>query len=250
MTFTATPDQVAVRPCPACGDPVEVEANFCPTCGTRQVDSTPRPEPAPEVPLVVPERETMERETMAWVLIALGLVILMLVVSLLLVGRLAASLAAGDGHGAAGAEGDSAAADTMDDYAPLDEAWSEKQQKVADQGAQDDSAGLATAAHDAAAWITVNGDALSAVSAEASGPSAPAYQELVGIYSERYDLLSRIETEASAGATGPAGAADKLAALDDLDAQADAALCTIAGVMRSEGDDPADHLPAGAPRNC
>src|SRR5215468_5520936 len=115
MTFTAT-EQVAVRQCPACGDPVEVEANFCPTCGTRQIDGIPRPEPAPDVPLVVPEHESMERETMAWAL----------------TGR--------DGQGAAGTDGDGSAAATMDDYAPLDHAWREKHQRVADQGAQDDSA--------------------------------------------------------------------------------------------------------------
>jgi hypothetical protein len=249
MTFTAT-EQVAVRPCPACGDAVEVEANFCPTCGTRQIDGTPRPEPAPEVPLDVPEHASMERETMAWVLIALGLVVLMLVVALLLVGRLAASRVGGDGGGAAGAEGDSSAAEAMDDYAPLDEAWGEKHESVADQGTQDDSAGLATAAHDAAAWISVNSDPLAAVSAGAGGPSAPAFQELVGIYSQRYDLLTRIEAEATDGATGLGAAGDELAALADLDAQADAALCTIASVMRSEGDDPADHLPSGAPQDC
>ncbi len=248
MTFTATPEVIAVRPCPACGDAVEVDANFCPTCGTRQIDGTPRPEPAPEVPLVVPEHDTVEHETMAWVLLGLGVLVLMLVVSGLLVGPVVASIASGRNDARAG---DGSAAATMDDYAPLDEAWREKQQSVADQGAQDDSAGLATAANDAASWISVNSEAMSAVSAEASGASAPAYQELVGIYSRRYDLLTRIETEATAGATGAGAAADELAALGDLDAQADTALCTIAGVMRSEGDDPAEHLPGdSAAQGC
>jgi hypothetical protein len=248
MTFTATPEVIAVRPCPACGDAVEVDANFCPTCGTRQIDGTPRPEPAPEVPLVVTEHETMERETVAWVLLGLGILVLMLVVAGLLVGPLLVSMASGR-TGARASDG--SAAGTMDDYAPLDEAWREKQQSVVDQGAQDDSAGLATAANDAASWISVNGEALSAVSADASGASAPAYQELVGIYSRRYDLLTRIETEATAGATGRGAAGEELAALADLDAEADAALCTIAGVMRAEGDDPADHLPdGGATQDC
>jgi hypothetical protein len=248
MTFTATPEVIAVRPCPACGEAVEVEANFCPTCGTRQIDGTPRPEPAPEVPLVVPAHETTEHGTMAWALLALGVLVLLLVVSGLLAGRLVASITSGSDSGAAAGE-DSAAA-TMDDYAPLDEAWREKHRSVADQGTQDDSAGLATAANDAASWILVNGEALSAVSADASGASAPAYQELVGIYSRRYDLLTRIETEATAGATGLGAAGDELAGLDELDAQADAALCTIAGVMRAEGDDPSDHLPADAALGC
>jgi hypothetical protein len=247
MTFTATPEVTAVRPCPACGDAVEVEANFCPTCGTRQIDGTPRPEPAPEVPLVVPAHETMEHETMAWVLLGLGVLVLMLVVSGLMASRLVASIASG---GTGAAAGEDSAAQTMDDYAPLDEAWREKHRSVADQGTQDDSAGLATAAHDAASWILVNGEALSAVSADASGASAPAYQELVGIYARRYDLLTSIETEATAGATGLGAAGDELAGLAELDAQADAALCTIAGVMRAEGDDPADHLPTDAAPGC
>jgi hypothetical protein len=248
MTYTATPEVTAVRPCPACGDTVEVEANFCPTCGTRQIDGTPRPEPAPEVPLVVPEHPVMEHETMAWALLGLGVLALMLVVSGLLAGRLVAAITPGDGSAAG--DGDGSAAATMDDYAPLDEAWQDKQASVTDQGAQDDSAGLATAAHDAASWISVNGEALSGVSADARGASAPAYQELVGIYAHRYDVLTRIEAEATAGATGAGAAGDELAEFADLDAQADAALCTIAGVMRAEGDAPADHLPAGAATAC
>jgi hypothetical protein len=244
MTYTA-PEGIAVRPCPACGDAVEVEANFCPTCGTRQIDGTPRAEPAPEVPMTVVAGHDpiREHETLAWALLGLGVLILMLVVSGVLVGQLLGGVAFGGGD-----RGGAAA--SMDDYAPLDEAWREKDQKVTDQGAQDDSAGLATAAHDAAAWISVNNEALNAVSAGARGASAPAYHELVGIYAQRYDLLTRIETEATDGATGATGAGEELAGLADLDAQADAALCTIAGVMRSEGDDPADHLPAGAAEAC
>jgi hypothetical protein len=237
MTMTA--DVTTVRSCPACGEVVEVEANFCPACGTRQVDATlrnPPPEPAAADPTRPPS------VTPAWVFVA-GLTVMFLFVAVVLLAfRL---IAAGDGDGSATSTaptGDGSAADAVDRYAPIAAGWETKHEHVADEGDDDDSAGLATAAHDAYAWIDVNGEDLTAIASGVTGEGAEPFRELVGLYSRRYTVLSDIEAVATAGGTGLGSAADELAELDALDGQADSLTCELMSVMRAEGDDPADHV--------
>jgi hypothetical protein len=253
-----TNDVTTLRRCLACGDLIEIEANFCPTCGTRQVDGIPRPneqgtEPdPPAVPTVVvtPTDPAVAAAATSWLVVS-AIVVLVLVVMSGLLGARLFTAAKGDGGGGDGAAGSGGpAAQAMDGYAPIAEGWRDKHEHVADQGAGDDSAGLATAADDAQAWIDVNSEQLTSVAGNVAGASAPQYRELVDIYSRRFAVLAEIEATATEGGTGQGAAAGGLAELDALDRQAAAATCAIAGVMRSEGDDPADHITPGMAVGC
>jgi hypothetical protein len=256
-----TNELTTLRRCLACGDLVDIEANFCPTCGTRQVDGIPRPnEPAadPEPPTVVttPADPAVAAAATGWLLVGVVVALVLVVMTGLLAARLftAADRGDGGGTGAAGQSGapgsGGPAARAMDGYAPIAEDWRDKHEHVADQGSGDDSAGLATAAHDARAWIGVNSDQLTAVAANVVGASAPLYRQLVDIYSRRFTVLADLEDTATAGGIGPGAAAGELAELDALDREAATAVCAIADVMRTEGDDPADHLTPGMAVGC
>lgn len=228
---------------------MEPDANFCPTCGTRQADGIPRPaEPQvdhePPAAVVTPVDDAVAAHTTAWLLVAAVVIAVLLLVSGVFVGRLLGG-GAGFGSSAAGP-----AAGAMDRYAPIAEGWEAKHLHVAEQGEGDDAAGLATAAHDARAWIGVNSDQLTAVAANVVGASAPLYRQLVDIYSRRFTVLADLEDTATAGGIGPGAAAGELAELDALDREAATAVCAIADVMRTEGDDPADHLTPGMAVGC
>lgn len=88
---------------------------------------------------------------------------------------------------------------------------------------------------------------LGALAAGAEDGAAPLYQSLVAIFDERSAVLGEIEADATAGG----GAADEgLVALDELDRRADVTTCEIAEVMRSEGDDPDEHITPGMSVAC
>ena len=242
--MTLTSELTTVRRCTACGDTVALEANFCPTCGTRQADGIPRPvEPQvePEPPAVAapvtPVDEATAAHATAWVMAAAVVAAVLLLALGLLVGR----LFAGNGR-PGGASAAAPAARAMDRYAPIAEGWEAKHLHVAEEGAGGDAAGLATAALDARAWMDVNGEDLTAAAGGVRGPAGPLYRQLLDVYARRFTVLGDIERTATAGGTGLGSAADELAELGALDQQADTVTCSIANVMRTEGDDPADHI--------
>jgi hypothetical protein len=121
---------------------------------------------------------------------------------------------------------------------------------VADQGTQDDSAGLALAATDARDWIELNRPDLQKAADSADGDSAPLYDDLVAIFDRRAEVLADINAIGTEGGTGLGAANDELGELTVLDQQAAATTCQIAGVMRAEGDDPADHITPGMDLTC
>jgi hypothetical protein len=239
MTMVPT----TLRRCTACGTIVDGGANFCPECGTRQIDRDHRPEPQVVAPVAVPDTPN---PPVLMILVAMAVAALLLAMAVgLVIGRVGTAL--GD-LGSSGGEGD--AADAMDDYAPLAEGWQDKHDHVADQGSGDDSAGLAVAANDAGAWIEVNRGALQAVADDADGDSAPLYDQLVAIFDRRAEVLADIEAVATEGGTGLGAASDELGELTVLDQQAAATTCEIADVMRAEGDDPEDHITPGMNLTC
>ena len=172
------------------------------------------------------------------ILAALAAAALLLALAVgLVIGRIGSALG---GVTSRGGDGDAAAA--MDDYAPVAEGWQDKQERVADQGASDDSAGLAVAANDAGAWIDVNQADLLAAADAADGNSAALFDQLVAIFDRRAEVLADIEAVATEGGTGLGAAGDELGELAVLDQQAASATCEIADVIRAEGDHPADHI--------
>ena len=242
LAMTLTMDTGTLHRCKACGSLVEAGSNFCSECGTRQIDEEHRPEP---VVTPVPDADHPPAPVllMLVVLAAAGLLLA------LAVGVVLGSV--GDDLGdIAGGDGDGDAADAMDDFGPVAEDWRDKHQHVADEGSGDDASGLAVAANDAAAWIEVNEPDLRAAADSADGGSASLYDDLMGIFERRAEVLASIETTAAAGGTGLGAAADELGELDVLDQQATATTCDIADVMRSEGDEPADHLPSSMRAAC
>lgn len=229
-----------LRRCKACGRLVEAGANFCSECGVRQIDEEHRPEP--EVP--APDADHPPAPVlMMLVLLAAASLLLALALGVV-VGGVGANV------GEVGSSGDGDAADAMDDFGPVAEEWRDKHEHVAGEGSGDDASGLAVAADDAAAWIEVNEPDLRAAADSADGASAPLYDDLMGIFERRAEVLARIEITATAGGTGLGAAAGELGELDVLDEQAIATTCEIADVMRSEGDDPADHLPPSMRAAC
>jgi hypothetical protein len=232
--MTLTMDMATLRHCKACGRLVEAGANFCSECGVRQIDEEHRPEPE-----VVPAPDADHPP--APVLLMLGILAVAGLLLALAAGVVVGGVGANLGGFGSGDDGD--AADAMDDFGPVAEEWRDKHEHVADEGSGDDASGLAVAANDAAAWIEVNEPDLRAAADSADGSSAPLYDDLMGIFGRRAEVLGSIETTAAAGGTGLGAATDELGELDVLDEQAAATTCEIADVMRSEGDDPADHLP-------
>jgi len=239
--MSLAPEITAIRRCKACGQPMEVGAAFCPSCGVRQVDEDAHPIPEPDVE---PARQT-HLGTTAWVLaglVAAGVLVLA-------IGILVGSLGAGLGGGA-GSGGD--AADAMDRYAPLAEGWREKHQRVAEEAETGDANGLAVAAVDAHEWIDVNDEDLRDIAASVDGASRPYWDDLVEVFDERYATLVDIADTAADG-TGEAAVAatsDEMGRLDVLDVQAETAACGVAEVIRQEGDDPADHVTPAMDVDC
>jgi hypothetical protein len=206
---------------------VPADAGFCPTCGTRLIADRPMP-----VTVSVVEAERLEHSTHLWLLTGLLAGAVLLLVAGLMVGALVESVPAGGGGG------ETEAATTMDAYRPIAEEWNAKHEHVAEE-AGSDANGLAAAADDARVWIDVNREDLGTLAAEAQGDSAPLYAELVEIFDERAVVLAETEAVASAG---DGSAADQMAKLAGLDAEADGVTCAIADVMRAEGTEPADHI--------
>ena len=109
-----TNDVTTLRRCLACGDLVDIEANFCPTCGTRQVDGIPRPnEPVtdPEPPAVVttPADPAVAAAATGGLLVSIVVGLVLVVMTGLLAARLFTAADRGD-DGGAGAAGQSGAA--------------------------------------------------------------------------------------------------------------------------------------------
>jgi hypothetical protein len=238
---TLTMDTGTLHRCKACGSLVEAGSNFCSECGTRQIDEEHRPEP---VVTPVPDADHPSAPILLMLVILGAAGLLLALATGVVVGGVGANL---DGFGGGG-DGD--AADAMDDFGPVAEEWRDKHEHVADEGSGDDANGLALAANDAAAWIEVNEADLRAAADSADGTSAPLYDDLMGIFERRAEVLASIETTAAAGGTGLGAAAGELGELDVLDQQATATACDIAEVMRSEGDEPADHLPSSLRAAC
>jgi hypothetical protein len=239
--MTLTMDLTTLRRCKSCGGLVEAGANFCSECGTRQIDEEPRPEPAVTP---VPDADSSS----APILLILGVLAVAALLLALAVGVVVGGVGANLGD--LGSDGDGDAAAAMDDFAPVAEDWRDKHEHVADEAGGDDAAGLAVAANDASAWIEVNRPDLQAAADAADGASAPLYDELLGIFDRRAEVLAGIEETAAAGGTGLGSAADEVGELGVLDQQETAATCEIADVMRSEGDDPADHLSTSMAAAC
>ena len=241
--MTLTMDVTTLRRCTACGSLVEAGVNFCPECGTRQIDEEPRPAPVIEV---VPDADSPPGPTLA-VLVAFAFSALLLALAIgVVVGGVGTSLGAlGDGG-----DGDADAADAMDEYAPIADDWSDKHEHVADEAQGDDPNGLALAANDAAAWIEINEPDLRAAADGADGASAPLYDQLMGAFDRRAEVLVAIEQTAEAGGTGAGAASDEMAELSVLDQQAATTTCEIADVMLSEGDDPSDHMSSSMLAAC
>jgi RNA polymerase subunit RPABC4/transcription elongation factor Spt4 len=231
MPATLTPTEAG--PCLGCGELVPADAAFCPTCGTRQVADRP-------MPVTVDPEETrqLERSTNAWLLAAAAALALLLLGAGMAVGGLLASTDVDD---AGGGSTDGATAAAMDSYAPIGAEWTDKHVHLAEEAGSDDTNGLAAAATDARLWIDVNRVDLAALPAMVDGDAAVLFDELVAVYDERSTVLADIEATATDGG-GEASTADELAALDGLDVQADAAVCGLADIMRSEGDEPHDHI--------
>lgn len=222
--------------CQGCGELIPDNAAFCPVCGTRQVPD--RRMPGDRAPVEDFETELLGRSANAWLLASVVAGALLFLAVGIVGGWIGAHLIGGDGSG----DADSGAAESMDSYAPIAEQWVEKDAHVAEEASGEDPNGLATAAEDARIWIGVNSEDLRAVASGASGQSAGMYQELVGIFDQRSQVLEDIESTAAAGGTGPGAASDEMAALEGLDQRADDVTCEIAAVMRAEGDDPDDHI--------
>lgn len=222
-------------PCLGCGEMVAPEAGFCPVCGTRQ--DPDRPMPLQDLP---EQTERLARSTNAWLLASLVALGLVLLAAGIVGGWIGAAL--NDGDGGTAAEGDAAAAESMDAYLPLAEGWADKYDHVTDEASGADANGLAASAEDARLWIEVNRADIGAVAAGAGGSSASLYQELVIIFDERAGVLADIEAIATAGGIGTGAAAGEVATLVELEQRADAVTCSIAEVMEAEGDDPADHM--------
>lgn len=222
-------------PCLGCGEMVAADAGFCPVCGTRQ--DPDRPMPVQSSPV---ETERLARSANAWLLAALVAVGLLVLTVGIVGGWIGASFNNGDGGGDTG--GDAAAAESMDAYVPLAEGWADKYDHVTDEASGDNPNGLAASAEDARLWIEVNREDLGAVATGAGGDSATLYQELVTIFDERARVLADVEAIATAGGAGTGAAAGEMSALAGLEQRADAVTCSIADVMRAEGDDPADHM--------
>jgi hypothetical protein len=236
-----------LRRCKMCGSLVESAANFCPECGTLQIDHGHRPE-LPESEAVAARGAVPDAPNPPVFMILMALAVAGLLLALavgLVIGRVGNVLGE---IGSSGGEGE--AADAMDSYAPLAEGWQEKHEHVAGQGEGDDSAGLAVAANDAGAWIEVNRGDLQAAADDADGDSAPLYDQLVAIFDRRAEVLADIEAVATEGGTGLGSASDELGELTVLDQQAAATTCEIAAVMRAEGDDPEDHITSGMNVTC
>ena len=238
---TLTMDTGTLHRCKACGSLVEAGSNFCSECGTRQIDEEHRPEP---VVTPVPDADHPSAPILLMLVILGAAGLLLALATGVVVGGVGANL------GGFGGGGDGDAADAMDDFGPVAEEWRDKHEHVADEGSGDDANGLALAANDAAAWIEVNEADLRAAADSADGTSAPLYDDLMGIFERRAEVLASIETTAAAGGTGLGAAAGELGELDILDQQATATACDIAEVMRSEGDEPADHLPSSLRAAC
>jgi hypothetical protein len=239
--MTLTLDTATLRRCKACGSLVEAGANFCSECGVRRIDEEHRQEPE-----IVPAPDADHPPApvlMMLVLLATAGLLLALALGVV-IGGVGANL------GDVGSSGDGDAADAMDDFGPVAEDWRDKHEHVAGEGSGDDASGLAVAADDAAAWIEVNVADLRAAADSADGASAPLYDDLMRIFERRAEVLASIETTAAAGGTGLGAAAGELGELAVLDEQAAATTCEIADVMRSEGDDPADHLPSSMRAAC
>jgi hypothetical protein len=238
---TLTMDTGTLHRCKACGSLVEAGSNFCSECGTRQIDEEHRPEP---VVTPVPDADHPSAPILLMLVILGAAGLLLALATGVVVGGVGANL------GGFGGGGDGDAADAMDDFGPVAEEWRDKHEHVADEGSGDDANGLALAANDAAAWIEVNEADLRAAADSADGTSAPLYDDLMGIFERRAEVLASIETTAAAGGTGLGAAAGELGELDVLDQQATATACDIAEVMRSEGDEPADHMPSSLRAAC
>jgi hypothetical protein len=243
--MTVTLDRTLATPCLGCGELLEPDATFCPECGTRHLPD--RPMPVRGTPA---DTDRLARSTNLWIVAALGAVALLLVAVGMLAGTMSATMASDDGVSGDGGED---AAATMDAYAPFAETWAEKHSNVVDEAAAvgpveldglNELNGLATAADDAGVWIDTNRADLGTLAATADGASAPLYQELVGVFDQRAAVLGEIEAIATAGSVGADAVSEELAALDELDLQADAVTCEIADVMRAEGDDPGAHITA------
>ena len=132
-----TQDVTTQRHCGACGGLVDVEANFCPTCGTRQIDGVPR-EPEPTVPTPDPDPPPVAvtpaaaSATAAWLVIVILVGAFVLAFLALLTARV--FLRGGPGTGTplarpAATAGPAAAA--MDRFAPIEAGWRAKHAHVA-----------------------------------------------------------------------------------------------------------------------
>src|SRR5262245_40905870 len=207
-----TQDVPAQRHCGACGGLVDVEANFCPTCGTRQIDGVPRepvptvptpdPDPAPAAVATTPVTPAAASATAAWMVIGILVGAFVLAFLALLTSRV--FLRGGHDAGTpiarpASTAGPAAAA--MDRFAPIEAGWRAKHAHVADEGDGADSAGLATAAGDAHAWVDVNSTDLDAAARGVPGASGRLYQQLIDIYARRYAVLADVQSTAGAGGT-------------------------------------------------
>jgi hypothetical protein len=232
--------RVPTHRCPACREPVDDDAVYCPDCGAHQPEDR-----LTAVTSMPGETDRLARSANALILTALGVMAALLLAVGILAGRLSANGTGGSGDGAEGS-----AAEAMDAYAPYAETWTEKHGHLTDEASGDDPNGLATAAADARLWIGANRGDLGALAAAAEGASARLYDELVGIFDERTAVLGSIETTATAGGNGEGAAADEVAALEQLDQRADAVTCEIADVMRAEGDDPDDHITSAMGVTC
>lgn len=252
--MSTTQDVTTLRHCGACGGPVDVEANFCPTCGTRQIDGVPRePEPIvptaePDPPLVAdsPVTPAAASATAAWLVIGILVGAFVLAFLALLTARVFVRGVHDTGTPIArpaATAGPAAAA--MDRFAPIEAGWRAKHAHVAGQGDGADSAGLATAAGDAHAWIDVNSPDLDAAIRGVPGASGRLYQQLIDVYARRYAVLADIQSTAGAGGTGRGAAAGELAELNRLDTQAASTVCAIGQIMQAEGDQPTAHITPG-----
>jgi len=228
-------EETAASVCLGCGELVDGDAAFCPTCGTRQVADRPMPVDDPSV-----EAARLERSTHAWLLAGLAAVAVLLLLLGVVVGGLVTGALDDSGDAGGDEAGDSTAAAAMETHRPLAEEWMGKHDHLVGEVEEDDPNGLAAAATDARLWIDVNREAMVA-SIPVEGESGPLYEELVAVFDERAAVLAGIEATASEGG-GAYAVADEMASLDQLDAESDAATCAIADVMRSEGDDPDDHI--------
>jgi zinc-ribbon domain len=216
--------------CSACGAeiPREARASFCPICGT------------PLTP-VAEDTADLRRSTNRW-LVLLVVVSSASVLALgVLMWRLIRSLDTSD-------SGEGPAAEAMDEFAPIAEAWIDERERVTDAANVGDSDGVLLAVDNAVAWTEVAVEDVAEVAADVDGASAPLYQQLVAVFDGRLDALR------SLGATGGATASSAWAAgeaeLDALGAESDELICRIAGEMRDDGDDPEAHVTPAMDVDC